>query len=315
MIVAGKEGEDPMHLYIDEYALRQNWVTTLNCDPNNPNNTFVQERRYRYGFNSHEQDNELKGRGNHLSFGDFGYDSRTGRRWNIDPIEQVGISSYAVFNNNPNFYTDPDGNSPISVLAKQIAKQGVKAGIKKYAKEQIEQRLKNYMSKSMRKQFMKDLDDVLATVDSEWWEVALELVPVAGDLYGASAFGVKVAKAWGKLQELENKYVDKIYTVLPDSQKKMFKQKMRNAGVRDAKKDQKFGVDNGEKHLSDGTVEGHHKIMVKDDPSRMSDPSNIEFMKKEKHKELHKKQKNNLEYVSMPNMLPEIIITGKKKKR
>jgi hypothetical protein len=47
MIVADKAGEDPMHLYIDNYALRQNWVSTLNCDPNNPNNTFAQERRYR----------------------------------------------------------------------------------------------------------------------------------------------------------------------------------------------------------------------------------------------------------------------------
>src|SRR5215204_5109147 len=35
---------------------------------------------YRYGFNGHEQDNEVKGEGNHYSFGDYGYDPRLGRR-------------------------------------------------------------------------------------------------------------------------------------------------------------------------------------------------------------------------------------------
>jgi hypothetical protein len=41
---------------------------------------------YRYGFNGHENDNEINGTGNHLSFGDYGYDPRLGRRWNIDPL-------------------------------------------------------------------------------------------------------------------------------------------------------------------------------------------------------------------------------------
>jgi hypothetical protein len=116
MIVAGKEGEDPMHLYIDEYALRQNWVTTLHCDPNNPNNTFAQERTYRFGFNGHENDNELKGRGNHLGFGDYGYDSRLGRRLNIEPYihKFPAHSSYSTHFNNPIYFTDEDGNQPLA---------------------------------------------------------------------------------------------------------------------------------------------------------------------------------------------------------
>lgn len=40
---------------------------------------------HRYGFNGHEKDDEIKGSGNHLSFGDYGYDPRTGRRWNVEP--------------------------------------------------------------------------------------------------------------------------------------------------------------------------------------------------------------------------------------
>ncbi|MBR1543269.1 MAG: hypothetical protein IJ626_00010 [Muribaculaceae bacterium] len=44
-------------------------------------------------------------------------------------------------------FSDDDGDSPISVLAKMAAKQGVKFAIKRYAKQQIEHRFKNYMSK------------------------------------------------------------------------------------------------------------------------------------------------------------------------
>jgi RHS repeat-associated protein len=64
---------------------------------------------YRWGFQGHEQDNEIKGTGNHLRFGDYGYDTRLGRRWNLDPVDQVGISNYAVFKNNPMRFIDPTG--------------------------------------------------------------------------------------------------------------------------------------------------------------------------------------------------------------
>jgi RHS repeat-associated protein len=87
MIVAHKEGEDPMHLYIDNYALRQNWITTLNCDPNNPNNTFAQERRYRFGFNGAEGINELYGDFNAYDLGARMYSPRLGKMFSTDPRE------------------------------------------------------------------------------------------------------------------------------------------------------------------------------------------------------------------------------------
>jgi hypothetical protein len=64
---------------------------------------------YRYGYGGHELDNEVKGTGNHLSFGDFGLDPRVGRRWNPDPVVQPGVSGYVIFNNNPNYFVDIDG--------------------------------------------------------------------------------------------------------------------------------------------------------------------------------------------------------------
>jgi hypothetical protein len=66
---------------------------------------------YRYGFNGHEKDDEVKGSGNHVSWGDYGMDPRIGRRWNTDPqaYRLPGQSPYSVNNNNPIQYTDPDG--------------------------------------------------------------------------------------------------------------------------------------------------------------------------------------------------------------
>lgn len=39
------------------------------------------------------------------------YDSRLGRRWNVDPKPHPSISFYATFSNNPIFYTDMFGDS------------------------------------------------------------------------------------------------------------------------------------------------------------------------------------------------------------
>ncbi len=40
------------------------------------------------------------------------YDSRTGRRWNVDLVPQIAISDYTVNRNSPNYYNAPDGDCP-----------------------------------------------------------------------------------------------------------------------------------------------------------------------------------------------------------
>jgi hypothetical protein len=54
-----------------------------------------------------------------LSFGDYGYDSRIGRRWNIDPMisEMPYLSSYVFCSNSPISKLDPDGKWDVSVHA------------------------------------------------------------------------------------------------------------------------------------------------------------------------------------------------------
>ncbi len=199
--------------------------------------------------------------------------------------------------NNPVKFVDPDGKSPFSAFAKAIIKVGIKKAMKEFAENQIQKRLQKYMSDKIGKQFLKDLGDVLSELDSEWWEVLIEVTPVIGDFYGTSKFAIKVKKTYNKLQDLENKYVEKIYESLPPELKKEFKKIMRNKGVSDARRDQKAGYRDDvveEKYVRskkgdsfEERVEGHHKESVSENPDKMTDPRNIEFMKNKDHKKVH----------------------------
>ena len=67
--------------------------------------------RCRFSFNGMEKDDEIKGVGNHLSFGDYGYVTRTGRRWNLDPLSKKypDESPYLFSGNSPISLADQDG--------------------------------------------------------------------------------------------------------------------------------------------------------------------------------------------------------------
>ena len=243
----------------------------------------------RYKYNGKELD-----RMHGLNFYDYGarqYDPLLGMFTQMDPLAEkyYGISPYAYCANNPVMLVDPDGNSPLSALIKVTAKQGVKAGIKTYVKNNIEYRLKNYMSDKMLKQFAKDVDDVMGTLDNSWWETALELVPVAGDIYGGSKFAKQMTTAYNKLQDLENKYVGKIAKSLPDKERKKFIKNMRSKGVADARKDQTKGLPHGGdvKYEKGKGIDGHHSDKVSENPDKMTDPRNIKFMKQEDHIKYH----------------------------
>jgi hypothetical protein len=71
-----------------------------------PSRTWNREG-YRYGFGGHERENEVNS--GWYSFGDYGYDARLGRRPKLDPIDQISVSNYAAFRDNPLYFIDPDG--------------------------------------------------------------------------------------------------------------------------------------------------------------------------------------------------------------
>jgi RHS repeat-associated protein len=66
---------------------------------------------YRYGFNGMEQDDEVSGEGNSYTAEFWQYDSRLGRRFNVDPRPNFSVSMYACFANNPVLFIDPYGDS------------------------------------------------------------------------------------------------------------------------------------------------------------------------------------------------------------
>lgn len=65
---------------------------------------------YVYGFQGQEKDDEVAGQGNSYTAEYWQYDSRLGRRWNIDPVDKPWESSYACFWNNPIRVIDPNGD-------------------------------------------------------------------------------------------------------------------------------------------------------------------------------------------------------------
>jgi hypothetical protein len=76
-------------------------------------------RRYnsnkvRAGFNGQEKTDEVSGSGNHTTAFFWEYDTRLGRRWNIDPMVKHWESPYAAFSDNPVLFRDPDGDDVIN---------------------------------------------------------------------------------------------------------------------------------------------------------------------------------------------------------
>ncbi|MCC6180373.1 MAG: hypothetical protein IT237_00925 [Bacteroidia bacterium] len=73
-----------------------------------PGRTF-NRNAYRYGgSNGQEKDDEIAQGIYTAEY--WEYDSRLGRRWNMDPVPVPGISDYSCFNNNPILNVDPNGD-------------------------------------------------------------------------------------------------------------------------------------------------------------------------------------------------------------
>jgi RHS repeat-associated protein len=78
---------------------------------------------YRFGFNGMEKDNEVKGIGNSLDFGERIYDSRLGTWMSIDKMagKHPGFTPYVFCRDNPIVKYDPNGNTDYSATV-QIKK-------------------------------------------------------------------------------------------------------------------------------------------------------------------------------------------------
>ena len=66
---------------------------------------------YQYSVNGQEKIDEISGEGNHNTAQFWEYDTRLGRRWNLDPKPVTSISSYSAFMNNPIVFSDVFGDT------------------------------------------------------------------------------------------------------------------------------------------------------------------------------------------------------------
>jgi hypothetical protein len=64
------------------------------------------------------RDDEVYGKGNSYSAEFWQYDSRLGRRWNVDPVVKHHESGYATFGDNPIMMVDPNGDNASTEVKK-----------------------------------------------------------------------------------------------------------------------------------------------------------------------------------------------------
>jgi YD repeat-containing protein len=78
---------------------------------------------YRYGFNGQERDDHIAGSGNNYTAEFWEYDTRIGRRWNLDPRPEDGVSMYSVLKNAPIMFYDLLGDTSYKPLSKPVVYQ------------------------------------------------------------------------------------------------------------------------------------------------------------------------------------------------
>jgi hypothetical protein len=109
-------------------------ITGLNTKKNTyafgmamPGRSYQSSSGYRYGMNGQEKDNEIFEGAFTAEF--WEYDSRIGRRWNVDPVVKPWESSYACFSNNPIWFSDVNGDD--AVISDLLHRSGDEAEMSK----------------------------------------------------------------------------------------------------------------------------------------------------------------------------------------
>ena len=138
------------------------------------------------------------------------YNPKDARWLGRDPLEESeGGNLYTFAVNNSLMKIDVRGLSPVSFILKQGGKKCLKDALKDYVETQIKKKLLDNLKNKAYKRFAKNLGDeavnILDTLDSEWWEVCLECIPVAGDAYGVGKFASQLRKIDRELEGLEKK--------------------------------------------------------------------------------------------------------------
>jgi YD repeat-containing protein len=92
------------------------WASVINMTDYYPfglamDGRTVQDSSYRYGFNTQEKVDEIKGSGNHYTAEFWEYNPRVVHRWNVDPKPNPSFSNYAIMQGSPIWFSDPLGDT------------------------------------------------------------------------------------------------------------------------------------------------------------------------------------------------------------
>jgi RHS repeat-associated protein len=89
------------------------------------------QRDYSRGFNGMLKDDEIKGSGNHYTSEWRQYDPRIGRFMSLDPAmkKYASWNPYSFSFNNPIYYSDPNGDDPITALVEALTSFGIDIGL------------------------------------------------------------------------------------------------------------------------------------------------------------------------------------------
>jgi putative sterol carrier protein len=156
-----------------------------------PGRTFSVED-YRYDMNTQERDATLFEGAFTAEY--WEYDSRIGRRWNLDPVSQISISDYACFANNPVWFNDILGDyvdyknfgDKVKVTFKRIFN-------KKFRKEFNDNKIKTDMTFIYgKKSGAPSLNDAKAVWSSPEWHSGNN-TPVSNIEYSTPGFGSDLA--------------------------------------------------------------------------------------------------------------------------
>ena len=99
---------------------------------------------YRYGYGSHEKDDEIAGTGNYVDMGDRHLDVRLMRSPKPDRKAEKypSLSPYSYAANNPIYYTDPNGEELVEVTIKTNS-SNIKGELKLIVDKEIAQKVKD----------------------------------------------------------------------------------------------------------------------------------------------------------------------------
>jgi len=123
---------------------------------------------YRYGFNGHEKDDEVKGTGNSYNFGARIYDSRVGRFLSMDPWTKkyAWQTPYAYHRNSPIVSVDWKGFGDPT----EEEKKKINDGISKALDQSTSQRAEQMFNQSVMPAYEREADE------SETWTTDIESI-------------------------------------------------------------------------------------------------------------------------------------------